>query len=124
MLPARMQTGYAGGITLCEEQVPQRRGLLALAQPLEDGTLCSKPLFERNLRGIVHGLDRFLIAADNAAENRGFVRIPENRWPPNEIDKAKSKREKRTKARAPRIAMHIEDRATGSRTDIPGRPEG
>jgi hypothetical protein len=61
---------------------------------------------------------------DNAAENRGFVRIPENRWPPNEIDKAKSKREKRTKARAPRIAMHIEDRAPGSRTDIPGRPEG
>jgi hypothetical protein len=51
-----------------------------------------------------------------AAEDRAFADVIPKRQPPNEIERAQiEKARKRTKARVPRIAMHIEDRPTGAR---------
>jgi hypothetical protein len=51
-----------------------------------------------------------------AAEDHAFVNKLAKRLPPNEVERAEiDKARKRTKARAPRIAMHIEDRETGAR---------
>ena len=50
------------------------------------------------------------------AEDRAFADKLAKRSPPHQVERAEiEKARKRTKARAPRIAMHIEDRATGSR---------
>jgi hypothetical protein len=48
-----------------------------------------------------------------AAEDRAFTDKLAKRSPPNEVERAEiEKARKRTKARAPRIAVHIEDRGT------------
>jgi hypothetical protein len=53
---------------------------------------------------------------DKAAEDRAFADVIPKRQPPNEVERAEIERaRKRTKARAPRVAMHIEDRETGAR---------
>ena len=45
-----------------------------------------------------------------AAKDRAFANKLAKRSPPNEVERAEiEKARKRTKARAPRIAMHIED---------------
>jgi hypothetical protein len=52
----------------------------------------------------------------NATEDQAFADKLAKRSPPNEVERAEIERaRKRTKARAPRIAMHIEDRETGAR---------
>src|ERR1700761_808236 len=49
-----------------------------------------------------------------AAEDQAFTDKLAKRSPPDPIERAEIKKaRKRTKARAPRIAMHIEDRGTG-----------
>jgi len=51
-----------------------------------------------------------------AAEHQAFADKLAKRLPPNEVDRAAiDKARKRTKSRAPRIAVHIEDRETGAR---------
>jgi hypothetical protein len=48
------------------------------------------------------------------AEDQAFADKLAKRSPPNEVERAEiDKARKRTKARAPRIAMHIQDRRTG-----------
>jgi hypothetical protein len=55
-----------------------------------------------------------------AAEDRAFADVIPKRQPPNEIERAQiEKARKRTKARTPRIAMHIEERPTGERALYP-----
>jgi hypothetical protein len=61
-------------------------------------------------------------AAERAVENRkaagdqAFADKLAKRSPPNEVERAQiEKARKRTKARTPRIAMHVEDRETGAR---------
>jgi hypothetical protein len=57
---------------------------------------------------------------DRAAADRALARVAPKRQPPNEIERAQiEKARKRTEGRAPRLAMHIEDRATGSRAIFP-----
>jgi hypothetical protein len=52
-----------------------------------------------------------------AAEDQAFAAKLAKRLPPAEVERAEiDKARKRTKARAPRIAMHIEDRRSGTRT--------
>jgi hypothetical protein len=61
-------------------------------------------------------------AADKrkAAEDQAFADKLAKRSPPNPVECAEiEKARKRTKARAPRIAMHIEDRGTGARALYP-----
>jgi hypothetical protein len=51
-----------------------------------------------------------------AAADQAFAAKLAKRSPPNEVERAEiEKARKRTKARAPRIAMHIEDRETAAR---------
>jgi hypothetical protein len=51
-----------------------------------------------------------------AAEDQVFADKLAKRFPPDAIDRAEIKKaRRRTKARAPRIAMHIEERETGAR---------
>jgi hypothetical protein len=55
-----------------------------------------------------------------AAEDQAFADKLAKRSPPNQVERAEiEKARKRTKARAPRIAMHIEDRGTGASTLYP-----
>ncbi len=65
-------------------------------------------------------------AAESAAKgpeatgDQAFANKLAKRSPPNEVERAEIKRaRKRTKARAPRIVMHIEDRGTGKRVRYP-----
>jgi hypothetical protein len=54
------------------------------------------------------------------AEDLAFANKLAKRSPPNEVERAEIERaRKRTKARLPSVAMHIEDRATGSRAIFP-----
>jgi hypothetical protein len=54
------------------------------------------------------------------AEDLSFANKLAKRSPPNEVERAEIERaRKRTKARLPSVAMHIEDRATGSRAIFP-----
>jgi hypothetical protein len=55
-----------------------------------------------------------------AAEDQAFADKLAKRAPPNEVERAEiEKARKRTKARVPRIAMHIEDRGTAGSTLYP-----
>src|ERR1700731_4190745 len=57
---------------------------------------------------------------DKMAADRVLAHVAPKRQPPNRIEKAQIEKAKtRTKRRFPRIAMHIEDRATGSRAIFP-----
>jgi hypothetical protein len=69
-------------------------------------------------------------AAERAAKERkkafdqAFADKLARRLPPNEVDRAAiDKARKRTKARAPRIAMRIEDRGTGAQVLYPDRSD-
>jgi hypothetical protein len=58
--------------------------------------------------------------AHRAAEEQAFADKLAKRPPPNPVERAEiEKARKRTKARAPRIAMHVEDRGTGVPTLYP-----
>ena len=78
-------------------------------------------------RGLSKGLDPAVAeeaerAAEErkAAEDQAFADKLAKRSPPNEVEHAEiEKARRRTKARAPRIAMHIEDRPTGGRAIYP-----
>jgi hypothetical protein len=61
------------------------------------------------------------VAAERkAAEEEAFADKLAKRSPPHPVERAEiEKARKRTKARAPRIAMHIEDRPTGGRAFYP-----
>jgi hypothetical protein len=62
--------------------------------------------------------------ARRAAEEQAFADKLAKRPPPNPVERAEiDKARKRTKARAPRIAMHIEDRATAGRVFYPGHSD-
>ena len=59
-------------------------------------------------------------AERKAAEDQAFAAKLAKRPPPNPVERAEiEKARKRTKARTPRIAMHIEDRPTGGREFYP-----
>jgi hypothetical protein len=59
-----------------------------------------------------------------AAEDQAFTDKLAKRSPPNQVERAEiEKARKRTKARAPRIAMHIEDRETGAPVVYPGHSD-
>ena len=58
--------------------------------------------------------------AGRAAEHQAFTEKLAKRSPPHPVERAEiEKARRRTKARAPRIAMHIEDRPTGGRAFYP-----
>jgi hypothetical protein len=72
------------------------------------------------------GTDLVTEALEKAAEKRkdaedlAFANKLAKRRPPNEVDRAQiEKARRRAKARAPRIAMHIENRPTGTRALYP-----
>jgi hypothetical protein len=59
-------------------------------------------------------------AERKAAEHQAFTDKLAKRSPPHPVERAEiEKARRRTKARAPRIAMHIEDRPTGGRAFYP-----
>ena len=72
-------------------------------------------------RDISEGPDTGIAEAANAeerqaAEHQAFTDKLAKRPPPNTVERAEiEKARRRTKARTPRIAMHIEDRPTGGR---------
>ena len=66
------------------------------------------------------GKDRAVAEAAEMAEDQAFADKLAKRSPPNQVERAEiEKARKRTKARAPRIAMHVEDRGTGVPTLYP-----
>src|SRR4029077_4537720 len=59
-------------------------------------------------------------AKEKATEEQAFADKLAKRSPPDPVERAQiEEARKRTKARAPRIAMHIEDRGTGGPTLYP-----
>jgi hypothetical protein len=73
-------------------------------------------------RDLSEGLDPAVATAEErrVAENQAFADKLATRSPPDRLERAQIKKaRKRTKARAPRIAMHIEDRGTGAPVQYP-----
>jgi len=75
-------------------------------------------------RDLSEGLDPAATKERRAAEHQAFADKLAKRSPPDPVERAQiEKARKRTKARAPRIAMHVEDRETAGSVVYPAHSD-